>query len=207
MTFPLIPFLALVFSASFTPGPNNLMCMTLGQSLGFKNAFRYILGIIVGYYIVQLILAFSGYIIYEILPILKPIIGILGACYMSFLAFSIIKLKKPSSNKEDTEVIIPIDKLFITGLSVQFFNPKAILFGLAILSNFIFPYITNIFQILMTLAFLTFMTFTGAAIWAGSGAILSKWIHKYQKTFNTIIASALIYSAFSMLKISFSSLV
>lgn len=196
MTYPLIPFLTLAFSSTITPGPNNIMCMTLGHQIGFKNTLKYIYGAFVGNLILQIIIAIFSTILYRIIPILSYIISIIGVFYLIYLALSILR---SSYNIKDNKKIIPMDKLFITALSLQFINPKAIIFSLTIITTFITPYFHSSINIFAMIFLLTSIVALSQSLWAGSGALLSNFINKYELYFNIIMSLALFYCAFSIL--------
>jgi len=195
MNYPIVAFLTLTITATISPGPNNIMCMTLGHKVGFKNTLKFIYGAILGSLILRIIITIFSTILYRIIPILNNYISIIGVIYLLFLAFSILK---NSHNLDEKKEILSIDKLFITSFGLQFINPKNIIFTLTIVSTFIIPYFTSPIQIFGMLVLLTIIMGIMQCLWAFSGALLSKFIHKYEFIFNLIMALSLLYCAYTI---------
>lgn len=89
--------------------------------------------------------------------------------------------------------------LYMTGLTMQFFNPKGIIYGITVASSFIIPYYhSNLIYILFALL-LSGVALTSTAVWASFGAVFSRFLYKYHKQFNVIMSLLLVYSALSIL--------
>ncbi len=196
MTFPLVAFVTLSVSSTFSPGPNNIMCMTLGQNLGFKSSLKYMAGVILGYSTVLTLIAIFNSIISIYFPSVNNIFKILGAIYLFYLAIMIF-FKSNKAKKDST--LIEENKLFITALFFQFINPKAILFGLSVFATYVFPYFDDIKNIASVIIFLNFLTFSSLSLWSGFGAILHNFIKNNEKAFNITMSGLLIYCALAIL--------
>lgn len=88
---------------------------------------------------------------------------ILGAIYMLYLAIKIITSKNNDKDNNGDK-----NNSFLTGMFLQFVNPKGILYGITAISTFILPYHTSNFSLLfysLFLAFVGFMsTFVGVCL-------------------------------------------
>lgn len=56
--FPLTSILLYTFVTSITPGPNNIMSMSLGLKVGFKKTLYFNAGVLTGFCIITLLCAF-----------------------------------------------------------------------------------------------------------------------------------------------------
>jgi cysteine/O-acetylserine efflux protein len=189
-----LPFISYAVIASFTPGPNNIMSLSCGVKYGYKIALRFILGVTSGFVIIMLASAYLNIMLYNILPKIKVLMYIFGSLYMLYLAYNMIKPR--SSKKLATDYSVCS---FKNGMVLQFINPKAILYGITITSSFIIPYYTaNIVLISFSVA-LALLAFIATSSWALFGSIFQKFIAKYNKAFNIVMALLLLYCAVTLI--------
>lgn len=185
-------FLSYVFVVTFTPGPNNIMSMINGNNFGYKKTLKFMLGIFTGFIVIMLLSAYFNIILYNIVPKIKPIMSILGALYMSYLAISIL-IDNKDGKKNNTH-----RNKISAGFTLQFLNPKVILYGITVFSTFIVPYYKNNLYILIFAIFLAIMSFISINLWAMFGILFEKFLSKYNKFFNIIMSLLLLYSALSI---------
>jgi threonine/homoserine/homoserine lactone efflux protein len=119
--------------------------------------------------------------------------GILGAVYMTFLAILIIKSKDPSEEKADERI-----NSFFTGLSLQFINPKLLLYAITVSSNFIVPYYKSNMILFLFTIFLSSLILISVSLWALFGALFKKFLSRYRKPFNLVMGLLLLYGAISI---------
>ncbi|WP_066497480.1 LysE family transporter [Abyssisolibacter fermentans] len=191
--FNIIPFLSYVFAVTFTPGPNNIMSMVNASKSGYKKTFKFILGVFTGFFIIMILCSFFNLILFNAMPKIKIFMGILGAVYMTYLAIKIVKSKEEVSNKDEKHI-----SSFITGITMQFVNPKVILYGITVISNFVIPYYKSNVAIILFSIFLAFIALISTSCWALFGALFNKFLSKYRKPFNIVMGLLLIYSAISI---------
>ena len=196
MEYPFLALGALVLSSTYSPGPNNLMSMALGKQLGFKRAYKYALGAYLGYVTLLTLIAIFNGIIYRVLPSIIVYIGALGALYLCYLAWNMVRAKRDFDQKERS--LIPEERLFVTAFFLQFINPKGTIFGLTILSTFAFPYFQDAPRIALLIGFLMFNMICSLSLWMGLGTAMSHFIAKYEKPFNIVMALALLYCAYAI---------
>lgn len=189
----LTAFLSYVFVTTFTPGPNNIMAMTNGNQFGFKKAFNFILGVTTGFAIIMLLCNYLNLLLFNLIPKVGVLMKLLGSIYIIYLA---IKILKSNSNENGS----PGDNMstFLTGIAMQFINPKVILYGITVTSSFIIPYYKSNITLFMFSIFLAFVGFLSTCCWALFGAVFQKFLSKYRKAFNIVMALLLIYSAISI---------
>lgn len=192
--FNLASFLTYIIVSTYTPGPNNITAMSIGSSGGFRKAMIFCVGMFLG--AVTLIgtgMALSK-TLYTLIPKIKLPIMIFGSMYMLYLAYKILKSSSVEKNKIQSN-----SSLFLTGVTLQFINPKAIVFSITTTSVYIAPYFEKFSTISLFVLLLAFIGFTGVVIWAAFGSVFYKlFSSKYQKAINIVMAFLLVYCAVSL---------
>ncbi len=198
MSFPLVEFLTLSITTTFTPGPNNIMCMTLGQNVGFRRTLPYILGVVIGYGTLLVLVATFNRLVLLYFPFMNLPLRMLGTGYLVYLAGMILYSAFKTSDSQKEVPLIPEDRLFITSTLFQFVNPKALLFALSIFSTYILPYFQDIYRMGLAIVYLLFITVCSLMLWSGCGSILQSFIQNHKKPFNTVMAGLLLYCAINI---------
>lgn len=191
--FNLASFLSYVFVVTFTPGPNNIMSMVNANKFGYKRTLRFMLGIFTGFIIIMLLSSYFNLLLFNVIPKIKIFMGILGAIYMTYLAFKTMTSKNSTEDKGNEKL-----NTFSTGLTMQFLNPKVILYGITVISNFIIPYYNSNITLVLFSVFLGSAAFISISCWALFGVLFQKFLSKYRKPFNIVMGLLLIYSAISI---------
>ncbi|MBZ9686731.1 LysE family transporter [Clostridium estertheticum] len=189
----LIPFLSYVFVATFTPGPNNILSMVNAKRYGFKNSFRFNLGILTGFIILMIACSYFNLFLFDLMPKIEHYVGIFGAAYMLYLAY-----KVTFGTKKTTELTNKETNTYIAGLTMQFVNPKVILYGITVISTFITPYYKSGFTLILFSLLLAFIGFVSTLCWALFGALFQNFLTKYNKQFNIVMGLLLVYCAVSI---------
>ncbi len=89
--FPLTSFLLYTFVTSITPGPNNIMSMSLGLKVGFKKTLYFNAGVLTGFCIITLLCAFFCAKLNEWIPEIRLPMLVLGTLYLIWLAVKILR--------------------------------------------------------------------------------------------------------------------
>ncbi|MFF2878382.1 LysE family transporter [Gottfriedia sp. NPDC057991] len=190
----LISFLLYVFVTAFTPGPNNIMAMLVANKFGLKRSVRFSLGVGSGFFVLILLCAYFSLLLKSFIPKVELIMTILGVIYMLYLAVKIITSKKVDHHNDGDK-----NNSFLTGMLLQFINPKGILYGLTTISTFVLPYHTSNISLIFYSFFLAFVGFLGTYSWGVFGSIFRKFLSKYNTQFNIVMAFLLMFSAISIL--------
>ncbi|MCD7034203.1 LysE family transporter [Metabacillus sp. GX 13764] len=188
-----LSFLIYVFVTSFTPGPNNIMAMANAHQFGLKRTMRFCLGVGAGFFVLMLLCSFFNLLLKNFVPKMEMAMTLLGAVYMLYLAYKILKSKPGSGSEEDQK-----RNSFFTGMVLQFINPKGILYGLTALSAFILPYYSSNGSLLLFSFFLAFIGFAATVLWSTFGSVFQRFLTVYRKQFNMLMALLLVYSAVSI---------
>jgi len=184
-----IPFISYAIITTFTPGPNNITSMINSSRVGLRKGIKFNIGIFIGFTVVMLLCGAFGAVLAEYIPTVKPYLVYVGAGYILWLAYKIFKSEYKEADDEGSAMYG-----FKEGISLQFVNPKVILFGITILSTFIVPYY-NRGEILLFALFLAVMAFASTITWALFGSMFHKLFIKKTKLMNTIMAALLVYTA------------
>jgi len=186
----LIPF---VFITTFTPGPNNIACTTMAINFGLKRSMGFLYGIFFGFVSVLLLAGFFSNILLKTIPDLEPIMRWIGAVYILYLAYNI--LKADYSFQQDNQQVQPFS--FSHGFLLQFLNPKGIIYALTLYSAFLYS-IIDIPRFIVLFAFiLSSIGFLSLLLWASFGTLISRFLYqdKARKTVNLLLALLLAYTA------------
>ncbi|CEI80528.1 Cysteine/O-acetylserine efflux protein [Oceanobacillus oncorhynchi] len=192
---PILPFLTFVFVSSFTPGPNNFMAISFANRYGFRNTISFCIGVGAGFFLIALLCSFFNRALIEVLPVIETPLKFAGVFYMLYLAY---KTFTSSGSKQESSA--KADKnLFIIGTLIQFINPKAILYGIAVVSTFLLPYYQSYFSYILFCLFLGIVGICSSITWSLFGSVLHNFLDRYQKVFNIVMGLLLVYSAFAIL--------
>lgn len=186
-------FFSYVFVMTFTPGPNNIMSMTFANQVGFKKTQKFMLGVAVGFLILQLLSSYFNLLLYSYLPKIKLAMDFVGAAYMLYLAVKIVWGKPHEDNRKDTRL-----NAFLPGLLLQFVNPKGVLYCITVAAGFIMPYYRSNLAIILFSLLTTVLVYISNNVWGAFGVLFQKFLSTYQRPFNIVMALLLVYSAVSL---------
>ena len=190
---PISELLVFVLVGTFTPGPNNIMSMERARRLGFWESRFFILGIGTGFFLVSLSSAVFNLLLERIIPSIRPLLSALGVLYMLYLAVKpFVSSKKKALSKPKDE------HPYVTGMLLQFLNPKAILYNIALMSSFVLPYTDDLLILILISLGLAVTALTSTASWALFGAIFQRYFSKHEFAINLIMAVLLIWCAVSI---------
>nr|WP_157766961.1 LysE family transporter [uncultured Blautia sp.] len=188
MTFDVLSSLAVyALVTGWSPGPNNVLLLSTTGRFGLKRSMKLITGIWTGFLTIMLLCAVFSVGLGRLLPGAVPYLKYIGAAYILYLAFTVLK-RKPVRADDGTGK----DPSFVSGFLLQFINVKVILYGISALSSYVLPYESSVPALIFFAFFLTFFGATGNLVWALIGSIFQKWYNKYYMAFNIIIALLLV---------------
>jgi len=197
--FDLVAFISYVAIVMYTPGPNNIMSMSHSQRYGFKKTLNFMLGVFTGVSILVFLSCYFNLFLFKNVTFFKSIVGPLGAIYMIYLAWIIIKPEKTGEDAKNGKGYSNKAQIsYPTGVLLQFLNPKGVIFALTVSSNFILPFFEGNFTYILFSIILGLAAFSSVSIWAGFGALVNRFFSQYGKVFNYLMAAFLVYSAISI---------
>ena len=190
--FNWIQFLFYAIVTAVTPGPNNIMSMSNAGRQGFRKTLPFNFGIWIGFSLVMLMCTFFCNTLSTLIPKIKTPMLFIGAAYILYLAW---KTFKSSSVIEEDER----HGSFISGLVLQFVNPKIYIYCIVSMEAYILPYYHGEWDVLIFFALLlAFIGFAFTLLWSLFGSVFKMLFSKYAKTTNAIMALLLVYCAVSL---------
>jgi threonine/homoserine/homoserine lactone efflux protein len=178
------------FSASITPGPNNVMILTSGLNYGIKRSQPHLLGIVLGFSFMVVVLGFGFGLLFERFPFLHTFIKIAGVIYLLFLAWRIAATRP----KEIAGVAKP-PLNFLQAALFQWLNPKAWMMATSGIATFASAEAPAA-QILLIATVFMFASVTCTGSWLVFGAALKKFLSTpgTMRIFNCVMAGLLVLS-------------
>ena len=190
--FPVSDFLIYCFITAYTPGANNLLSMSNAARLGFRKSVSFNFGITMGFLIVMTVCTLFSSTLYSALPKVKFYMQLLGAAYMLYLAW---KVWKTSS---DLEVESRKESSFLSGMVLQFMNPKIYIYAITAMSLYILPLYHSVVALIVFVLILTIIGASGSYVWALFGSAFCRFFTKHTKGVNLVMALLLVYCAVSL---------
>ena len=116
-----------------------------------------------------------------------------GAAYLLWLAWKTFRRSGEITDKESRGD-------FLTGFTMQFVNPKVMLYGLMSYEAYILPSFEGQYPKVLGFAFvLSTIGFVNGLLWSAGGSAF-KWVYaKYGKTVNAVMALALCWCALKLI--------
>lgn len=190
--FSWVSFLTYAFVTAVTPGPNNIMSMSNASRKGFRKALPFNLGIWAGFSVVAIVCTLGCSMLSALIPKIKTPMLVIGAAYMLYLAWGTLRSSGAIEENHSHGGLI-------SGLLLQFVNPKIYIYCIVSMEAYILPYYSGrhiaLFGFAMLLAFIGFM-FT--LCWAAFGSAFKRLFSRHAKAVNTVMAALLVYCAVSL---------
>ena len=130
----MLGFLLTSLVVELTPGPNMATLASLTLRHGRRGGFAIVAGITLGLGIVGTLAAFGLTELIADIPYADHVLRWGGVLYMLYLAYDTWRDPAPGEGGFDDR-----SSLFLRGLTINLLNPKAAVFYLAVLPNFIDP--------------------------------------------------------------------
>jgi cysteine/O-acetylserine efflux protein len=196
-------FLSYVLVTSFTPGPNNIMSMSNASRYGFRKSIRFNFGVFFGFFAIAVLCSVFSVALFNFIPAIKSTMTGIGAAYILWLAWKTYR-SKPSRKGEneggdegggDGQ---ELPSSFLSGVMLQFVNPKVILYGITIFSSFIVPYYKSAGVLAGFALLLALVGFISTCTWSLFGSVFQRLLAKNDRLFNGVMALLLVYCAVSL---------
>lgn len=190
--FNWLSFLVYAVVTAATPGPNNIMSMSNGTRRGFRKSLPFNFGIGAGLFIIMLLCTMFCDTLSGLIPKIKTPMLVAGAVYILYLAWEIFH--SSGSIKENHS-----HSGFISGLLLQFINPKIYIYCIISMEAYILPYYSGQTGRLAAFAFLlALIGFISTLCWSAFGSVFRRLFAVYTRIVNTIMALLLVYCAASL---------
>ena len=191
----LIPLIFFSVAAAFTPGPNNIIGSYSGFNFGIKKSIPLILGVTFGYTSIVTLSAAGLNFIFNVYPLLKTIIKILGSIFLIYLAYKIAF----KTQLQEKKIKNPVK--FYDTFIFQFFNPKGVFAAITSISLFVELGTNYLFHSLVVIGVSFFCAITSITSWCLLGKFLRRFsenkkfiqVFNYTMSFSLIVCVILIY--------------
>ncbi|MCA9915371.1 MAG: LysE family translocator [Anaerolineae bacterium] len=186
--FALVSF---VLVATFTPGPSNISSASMGILYGYRNTLKFLAGLATGVFVMMVVSGLISTAILDLMPTVEPILRILGAAYILYLAVAILKASY-TFEQADTA---PMG--YFQGLLLQILNPKLIVYAMTLFSAFLAPIADNPLLLVLAALILTTTAFCATSVWALFGVIIQRYLHhpRVKLAVNVVLSLLLVYTA------------
>lgn len=197
MNIDLVPLVSFVLVTTFTPGPNNISCASMGVLHGYGKTFRYIAGIATGFFMIMLLCAFVSSSLLKFLPSAEPVLRIVGAVYILWLAFGTARATYAFGSTGQS----PMG--FKKGFFLQTLNPKVVIYGLTLYSTFLSNVSGNHLALVAFALLFALTAFCAVSTWTLCGAAIRTHLHQpgIRKLINTVLVLLLVYTAFDISRV------
>jgi threonine/homoserine/homoserine lactone efflux protein len=184
-------FISYVALTTFTPGPNNIMAMANASRHGLKRSMRFTLGVCAGFFLIVGLSIMFTIALYAAIPTIKPVMTVIGAGYILWLAYKTVT-SSPHGEKSSGE------STFLSGMLLQFLNPKAILYGITAASTFIVPYYHAVPVLVGFAAALALVSLASTSLWALFGSVFQRFMATNHRAVGYVMGALLVYCAVSL---------
>ena len=194
MPVNLFPLISFVLITTFTPGPANISSASMGVLHGYKKTLNFLFGLASGFFIVMFLSGLVSGTLLRLFPALEPALRYVGAAYILYLAFAILK----ASYTFDAKDVKPMR--FIHGLLLQVSNPKMLVYAFTLFSSFLAPVIGDVTLVALVVILLALTAFCATSTWALFGTVIKTYLHssRVKMTVNIVLSLFLVYAAIEL---------
>lgn len=190
------PFLTFVLAACYTPGPNIIFAMNTARLFGFRKTIPLMAGMTVGLFAVMLLNAIGNLFVGTYIPKVLPWLRAIGAIYLLWLSWK-IAFPKSARTSEGNELPEKVPGAR-DGFTLQFVNPKVILFGFTAMSSFIAPWTDSKAIFVLCALFITINCAAAFTLWSLFGDLQGRFLSKQGRFLSLIMGALLAWCAFSV---------
>jgi cysteine/O-acetylserine efflux protein len=190
----LIPIISYVLISSFTPGPSNISSASLAVLHGYKNTLKYQMGLAAGVFLLMLLSGLLSTMLLHVFPALEPIMRYVGAAYILYLAFGILRASYTFKDN-DTK---PLE--FTNGFLLQILNPKLVVYAFTLFSVFLTAITGDTPRLVTISLLLAGISFAATSLWAVFGTTIKTYLHdpRVKASVNIILSLLLVYAALDL---------
>lgn len=171
--------------ALLLPGPDFFIVSSYALKADFKKALTVVFGVSLAVFI-WVVVSLSGLkIVFDVFPLMRILLTLLGASYLLYLAFLLLK---NMNQKEDFENLNYTDKPFLRGFITNISNVKALFYFSSIFSSLNFSYdVLSLSILVLLLVAESFLYFLLVALLFSNANIKNVYL-KYSKKIDFVCA-------------------
>jgi threonine/homoserine/homoserine lactone efflux protein len=190
-------FVLMTFVVSATPGPNMLLVLSHSARFGLRRAIATMVGCMTSLLAMMSVSAAGLGALLQMFPAVFDALRLAGAGYLAYLGVKSWRSQVVEPSLEQSSVVAPEMKstaLFRQGMLVAASNPKAILFAVAFLPQFINPQNVQLPQFAILLATFAVIEVSWYFVYAVSGKGLAVYLERASvlRIFNRVTGGAFI---------------
>ena len=193
----LFSVISYVLISTFTPGPSNISTASMAILHGYKNTLKYQVGLAFGVFLLMFLSGLFSAALLHIFPALEPILRYVGAAYILYLAFGILKASYTFTTQE-TEALG-----LVHGFILQILNPKLIVYAFSLFTTFLAAMNKNAASLSLVATVLAVVSFCATSVWALFGTGIKTYLRnpRWQMVINIALSILLAYAAISLIGI------
>ena len=149
---------------SVSPGPVNLIALSIGARTGFVSAIPFVSGATFGFTLLLIVVGLGLYGLTGALPAVRMTLAVFGAAYLVYLGCLIFNAE-PIANESQA-----ISKGFLSGALLQWLNPKA--WSACASGVAMFELAGSVSKLTLFVALYAPICLLGIGVWAWAGARL-----------------------------------
>lgn len=190
-------FLSFIVITSFTPGPNNIACASFGMLIGYKQTFKFILGVATGFFCILWLCALLSNVLLESAPFINTYLKYAGALYILWLAYQTLKASYQA--KDEVKQLAS----FWRGFLLQLVNPKGLFYGMTIFTTFLSSVNGKILLIIPWTMALVVICLISVSTWTLFGNLIQRYMQnpKLKQAINMVLALALVLTAMQIAEV------
>ena len=194
MTDNLFSLIAFILISSFTPGPSNISTASMAILHGYKHTLKYQVGLAAGVFLLMSLSGLLSTALLRIFPAFEPIMRYIGAGYILYLAFGILKASYTFTEQN----VKPLG--FIHGFMLQILNPKLFVYAFTLFSAFLATITVNLAFLMLIAVLLAAISFCATSLWALFGTVFQSHLHhpRLNMIINIVLSLSLVYTAISL---------
>lgn len=187
----IIPLIIFCTTAVFTPGPNNVMLTASGVNFGFGRTVPHILGIAIGFALMNLLVGLGLGSVFETYPQIHKVLKYVGMAYLVYLAWKIATSGEAKGVKARAKPFT-----FLQAAAFQWVNPKAWAIAVGAVATFTTLRGDLLVEVVVMSLVFFLVTFPSASIWTVFGLFIGRFLHTpgRLKAFNWFMAGLLVVS-------------
>ncbi|WP_353119506.1 LysE family translocator [Nitratidesulfovibrio sp.] len=204
---------------TFTPGPTNIVILSIAQGEGTRRALVFSAGAAAAFALMLAASAALNSLLAELLPLAQPVLQLVGGAYMLYLAWKVYGMDvgpdvgpgvgdasagatgdgaAPGALAVHGAATRSDQALFVTGFLMQFVNPKVVMFTLTVMPSFVALAQGSRGGVAAGVAAVSVIGWAAFAAWVGFGALLRRFLSAYRRVVNVLMALFLVYCAVAM---------
>jgi len=188
LVVPVTVFAAVSVSS---PGPNNVMITASGVNFGFRRTIPHILGIAVGFAVMNLAVGLGLGRVFETYPQIHLVLKYVSIAYLVYLAWKIANSGRAEGAKTRSKPFT-----FLQAAAFQWVNPKAWAIAVGAVATFTTVGGDLLAEVLVMSLIFLLMTFPSAGTWTYFGTVIGRYLQtpRRLKAFNWFMAGLLLLS-------------